>query len=244
LARIGTVLLVVALLAGTTAAFAVTQALKSERWPVISPRLDRVFAPTCDCPTAAANLSVRLRKADRITAEIVAENGDTVRTLAENRRYPRGEAAFVWDGRTDAGDLAPEGLYRLRLHLQRQDRTILVPVAVRLDDTAPGVVLERVRSQEFSPDGDGVGERVRVVYRSDEPGRAVLSVRGPGVPETVVGRGRTKPAGKASIGWNGTVQGRLLAPGGYTLLLRVSDAAGNLSDPIEVPVRLAPGSAG
>lgn len=244
MARIGILLLVVALLAGTTAAFAVTQALKDERWPVAAPRFDRVFAPTCACPTAAADLTVRLRRADRITAQIVDEDGELVRTLAENRRSPRGDVTFTWDGRTDGGAIAAEGKYRLRLQLRRQERTITVPLAVRVDTTSPRVTLVAAPPPEISPDGDGVRDRVRVVYRSDEPGRAVLSVRGQGLAETSVVRGRTKPEGRASVRWDGRVRGRLLPDGEYVLVLRVHDPAGNVSVPLEVPVRIARGTGG
>jgi len=152
---------------------------------------------------------------------------------------------FTWDGRTDGGAVAPEGRYRLRLRLRRQGRTITVPVAVRLDTTAPQVTLVTARPSEFSPDGDGVRDRVRIVYRSDQAGRALLSGRElEGLSEMPVVRGRTKAAGRASVRWDGKVEGRLLPPGSYVLTLRIQDPAGNLSAPLEVPVRLEFGTGG
>jgi len=40
------------------------------------------------------------------------------------------------------------------------------------------------------------------------------------------------------------VEGRLLPPGSYVLTLRIQDPAGNLSAPLEVPVRLEFGTGG
>ncbi len=51
LPRLLSTLLVVALLGGTAAAFAVTQGLKIEPSPILAPRIDKVFSPVCDCAT-------------------------------------------------------------------------------------------------------------------------------------------------------------------------------------------------
>ena len=47
--RVLSTLLVVSLLGGTAAAFAVTQGLKIEPSPILAPRIDKVFSPVCDC---------------------------------------------------------------------------------------------------------------------------------------------------------------------------------------------------
>lgn len=228
-----------ALLGGTSAAFAVTEALKLERQTVFAPRFDRAFSPVCDCPTERAHLQLRLRKADRLTAEVVDEEGEVARVLAEGRRYRRGSVTFSWDGRTDEGTAAPDGLYRLRLRLHGQDRTILVPITFHLDTRRPTVRIERARPAELTPDGDGRADRVAIAYRSDEGGQAVLSVRGEGLPETVVVTGRPRAAGQVGVSWRGKLAGQPLPPGSYILALRVRDQAGNLSEPVEVPLRIA-----
>jgi len=85
LARIATTLLVLALLGGTAAAFAVTEGLKLEKSPILSTRVTKEFSPTCGCPTRVATISFRLRKADRLRLQIV--RGDAVvRTLVDGRR--------------------------------------------------------------------------------------------------------------------------------------------------------------
>jgi hypothetical protein len=228
--RIATILLLVALLGGTSAAFAITQSLKDEPSPVGVPRFDRLLAPTCECESDTATLGLRLRRADRVTAEIVDTDEKTVRVLADGERFRRGPLELVWDGRDVDGDVVPDGPYRLRVDLAREGRTLLLPTTIRVDATAPTVRLVAV---EVKP------RYATVVYRADERAAAELAVRGESVPETVVVRSRFRPAGRARLNWSGRVDGRRLPAGAYELVLRVRDRAGNVSEPVVTPVELA-----
>lgn len=225
-----TILLLVALLGGTSAAFAITQSLKNEPSPVGVPRFDRVLAPGCDCESDVATLGLRLRRADRVTAEIVDADGRTVRVLADRERFRRGPIELTWDGRGDGGEVVPDGRYRLRVELAREGRSILIPTTIRVDTTAPAVELVAVRTKPG---------RIGVVYRTDERLAGELAVRGEGLPETVVVRGRFRPAGKARLNWSGRVDGQPLPAGDYELVLRVRDPAGNVSEPVTAPLELA-----
>jgi len=230
--RIATILLLVALLGGTSAAFAITQSLKDEPSPVGVPRFDRLLAPTCDCESDTATLGLRLRRADRVTAEIVDAEGETVRVLADRERFRRGPLELVWDGRAENGEVVADGRYRLRVDLARAGRSLLLPTTIRVDATAPTVRLVGIR---VKPD------QVGVVYRTDERAAGELAVRGRRLPETVVVRGRFRPAGRARLNWSGRVDGRPLPAGTYELVLRVRDRAGNISEPVVAPVDLAGG---
>lgn len=236
LRRVAVTALVLALLGGTTAAFALTQALKLERSPVAAPRFDAAFAPTCGCAKhGSARLALRLRKADRIDAAIVDGDGDVVRGLAKDVERPRGLVTFVWNGRTDAGELAPDGRYRLRIHLDRQRRTIVIPNQVRLDTRAPSVEIVTVRPRTFSPDGDGRRDRLAVLYRASEIARPILLVDG-----RIAVRGRGRAAGRQTVAWTGRLIRRTLGPGRYDVSVQVRDAAGNLSfatAPVAVRIR-------
>ena len=81
MARLLPIALVVALLVGTAAAFAVTERLKLVRSPIAAPEIDRVFSPVCDCERDEAAIAFRLREADRVDLAIVDGDGDVVRTL-------------------------------------------------------------------------------------------------------------------------------------------------------------------
>lgn len=223
--RLAVTALVLALLGGTTAAFALTQALKLERSPILAPRFDRTFAPTCECATAEATLELGLRKADSVDAAIVDRKGEVVRVLGENIERPGGTVLFTWDGRDDAGDVVSDGPYRLRIHLDRERRTIVIPNPVQVDTRAPSVRLLAVRPASFSPDGDGRGDRVLITYSASERGRALVLVNG-------VARRLARPhgAGRQQAVWPREIAGKPLRPGRYFVGLRLRDLAGNLSD--------------
>jgi flagellar hook assembly protein FlgD len=228
------IVLVVTLLGGTAAAFAVTEVLKLERSPITAPRFTKHFSPVCGCPKEVARLSLRLRKADTVDAAIVDSGGNTVRTLIEDERYPRGPVSLEWDGRADSGAPVVDGRYRLRIRLEDQHRTIVLPNAIFVDTETPRARVIGAGPQVFSPDDDGARDRVHISYSASEPARGTLLVDG-----VSARTGKLRAEGRASMRWDGTVLGRALGPGLYALALRVEDRAGNVSEPTEaVPVRL------
>lgn len=228
------IVLVLALLGGTAAAFAVTEVLKLERSPVAAPLFTKHFSPVCGCEKELARLSLRLRKADTVDAAIVDSGGKTVRTLVEDERYRRGPVTLEWDGRDDSGAQVADGRYRLRMRLEDQHRTIVLPNPVFVDTQVPRVRVVGVGPQVFSPDDDGRRDRVHVSYSASEPARGTLLVDG-----AAARTGKLRAEGRASMRWDGTVLGRAVGPGLYALALRVEDRAGNVSEPTEaVPVRL------
>src|SRR5439155_27278281 len=89
-----------------------------------------------------------------------------------------GVNSFLWDGRTDAGALAPNGSYLLRVHLAAQRRTILLPNRIVLDTRPPAVLAATASRHLISPDGDGQSDSVKIAYRFSEPAHALLRVRG------------------------------------------------------------------
>src|SRR5262245_3988874 len=82
--------LVLCLLIGSAAAFAVAERLKLERSPVAKPRIQRILGPVCDCPKETATLSFGLRHSDRVTASIVDGKNRRVRVLLDDERRPAG----------------------------------------------------------------------------------------------------------------------------------------------------------
>ena len=138
-ARLAPTLLVGGLLVATAAAFVVTEKLKLTRNPIVAPIVDKALAPTCDCTTATASIRFGLRRPDRVDVEIVDGNGDVVRELARSRPQGRPPATYVWDGRDDDGRVVGEGLYRPRVHLDRQRRTIVMYNRIRVDTTPPRI---------------------------------------------------------------------------------------------------------
>ena len=117
--RIAVTVVVLVLVAGTAAAFALAERLKLERSPVVPTSFTREFSPVCDCDTATATLNLRFRRPETVTARIVTPSGDVVQTLAERERVDPGSTAYVWDGRDAAGTIVPDGRYLLRLDFVR-----------------------------------------------------------------------------------------------------------------------------
>ncbi len=213
-----------ALLGGTAAAFAVTQGLKLEKSPILAPRISKVFSPVCDCATRVAAIGFTLRKPDRVRLQIV-QGDDVVRTLVEGKRLRRGALRYSWNGRDDLGRFVPEGVYKPRIHLQGQRRTIDLPNEMRVDTAAPQIALARVSPGTFSPDGDDRADRVVVSYRVSEPAHGILLVNG---RRRVRTRGQPK---RGELAWYGRAGGRALPAGTYRLRLVAEDRAGNVSRP-------------
>ena len=163
-------LLVVGLLGGTAAAFAVTEGLKLQKSPILGTLVTpKVISPVCACPTGAAAIAFRLRHADHLTMTIENSSGRSVRTLFSNRAIGDGPQTFFWNGRLADGRVAPDGGYRPNLELDDADRSITLPNRIAVDTTKPHVLSVGVDLQKT---------RVVVRYRASEPAHGILYVGG------------------------------------------------------------------
>jgi hypothetical protein len=234
-ARIASTVLVVALLAATAAAFALTQGLKNQPAGISGTKVSRVFSPVCGCKTQTASIAFRLRATDRLDVSVVDGSERVVRTIERDREYAKGPVEIEWDGRDDAGAVLPEGEYKPRIRLRNDRTTYTLPNPIRIDVTAPRLELVAVPSV-FSPDGDRRNDRATFRYRLDERGRGMLFVNGKR-------RGLTRfPRTEDSIVWPGKVDGKGLPQGTYSARLAAFDPAGNVTKrtrPIPVVIRYA-----
>jgi hypothetical protein len=225
LRRFAPLAVVLALLGGTAVAFGVSERLKLERAPIASPEITKIFSPVCECDRGEAEIAFRLREAGRVSVAIVDEEGEVVRELVERRRVPAGgRFETAWDGRDDEGSVVAEGIYRPRLRLTRDRRTIILPNTIEVDTTAPVIRLVSARPDAFSPDGDGRRDRVRVGYELDEQANALLFAN-----RARVGRTRFRPL-EGHLDWYGAIDDRPQPAGRYRLQLGAEDAAGNLAE--------------
>jgi FlgD Ig-like domain len=224
LRRLAPLAVVLVLLGATAVAFGVSERLKLERAPIAAPRITRVFSPVSEGETSRADIEFRLREAGRVSLAIVDSDGDVVRELVDERRLPAGgQFTAGWDGRDGDGLIVAEGIYRPRVRLSRDRRTIILPNPIRVDTTPPRIVRTTVRPQFFSPDGDGRNDLVRVGYRLNEKANAMLYANG--VREV---RTRFRPT-DGVLTWNGKIDGRLQRAGLYRLQVGAQDQAGNLA---------------
>jgi FlgD Ig-like domain len=211
--------LVVCLLGGTAAAFAVTQGLKLDRSPIFGTEVDKLVSPRSGLNAAIA---FRLREADTMTVAVADDDGEVVRMLQPRLRVPARRFAFSWDGRDDAGRPLPEGEYRPRIRLADERQTILLPNDIELDTTAPSFEHGDVRPRVISPDRDGRAEGITVRYSAGEKVHALLFVNGKR-------RYRSRARDSGVIRW-----GVPLPAGRYRLQIAVEDRAGNVSTRADV----------
>jgi hypothetical protein len=216
LPRLAVTVLVLALLAATTTAFALTEVLKLERTPIVRPRFNVAFSPGCACPHDTARLPIRLKKPETMGAVIVDSDGDAVRTLLDAIREPRGRLVLKWDGKDESGAIVPDGTYKMRVSFEGSDRSILVPNPIRADTQPPEADLVSV-----APDVVKLKEPLEIVVDSNERARLLLYADG-----ALVARGKLGDEGSITLVWHGA---SLLATGRHVLRVDVQDRAGNMA---------------
>ena len=228
MARPATTILVLLVLAGSAAAFAISEGLKVQKAAITAVHIDgKIFSPLCDCATDRVTIGFRLTRSDRLTVGIVDSNGQIVRTLVGSRVYGRGKHHFTWNGATGVGAVVPDGVYKPRIHLHRAGRTLVLPNPITVDTVSPRIRVVSVHPRVISPDGDGRSDVVRVRYRIDERAHALLYVNS-------VLRARTKFQRQSdTIDWYGRAGGHALPPGSYRLSVAAVDIAGNPSDQVQ-----------
>jgi hypothetical protein len=215
--RITLIVLAVALLVGSAAAFTRSERLKLAASPVGKPKFDRRLSPACGCAHAASSLSFLLRRPERLDVSVVDSDGGHFATLADAKESEAGTVSFEWDGRDDEGQVAPDGRYRLKVRLERDRRTILIPKTILVDTAPPQVgIVEAVTTE------DGVLVR----YRTDEAVRVRVLLD----DEKIANDSRLKP-GVGRVTWEpaGT-------PPASGVTLVAVDRSGNRTEPLPVSI--------
>jgi hypothetical protein len=224
-ARVLSTAIVLALLAATAVAFAITEGAKLEHSPILRTRVSPVFSPDGKSQPNA-EISFELRTRERISVWIETSDGKRVRYLLTNRTFPAGSHVdLLWDGVADNGLAEPDGKYLPVVKLERSHRTIVLPSPIRLDTKPPVITVRHPLYPIISPDRDGRHDTFRIHYTLNEPAHAILAVRGRRVEFT---RGQ-KLSGV--LVWNGTLNGHPARPGRYLLTVSAQDTAGNVAKP-------------
>ncbi len=218
--RVLTTVTLLGLLVATAAAFAITEHLKLVKSDVAGVEIPlKVFSPVCHCGTSRATVGVKLRHPGHVSVTIVDSAGKRVATIASGvLMQARESKAFPWDGRTDAGGLAPDGVYHPWIELPRQTFRLLNNIT--LDTRPPKVVSAATRKAKpvlFA----GPGRTIAIRYTLDGKAHAVVYL---GRQKIIVGR-KVQPSDK--IKWAGTLGGRPLPAGKYVLSVGAQDVAGN-----------------
>jgi hypothetical protein len=113
------------LVLATLAAFGIAQQIKRTGRVLDRVQLTREMTPDGDGINDVARVRFRLGRPDRADVQIINSDDEVVRTLASDRRLESYRFyAFLWDGFHDVGVRAPSGIYRLRVVLREQGRTL------------------------------------------------------------------------------------------------------------------------
>jgi FlgD Ig-like domain len=209
------VVVIAAIMAGTSLAFFVTERAKLRRPLVTDTAVDKQFSPSCRCRRQVARIAFRLPGAARITVQIVNAAGQPVTTLVRDRLLSSGLKKFEWRGRSARGRVLPDGAYRPQVIFTRQHRRLVLPSPIELDTTRPRLEHYSARIR---------GRRIALQYVFSEPAQAMLLVDG----RLAELKRLSLSAGRLT--WAGIFpNGHAAARGPHRILLVGVDLAGNRS---------------
>ena len=221
------------LIAATFAAFFVAQRLKAEPAEIIGVKLIKFFSPNGDGVRDAENISFRLKRRDDVTVDIVDAAGGRVRRLALSvRAEPYRPVRFSWNGKDDNGQVAADGLYRVRIGLHGQGRSVVYPKSFSLDTTAPTPAVIRTDPSVVAP-GTAVRVKIRGAGKRKAPKFQVIRTD---VDPQLTVRRFDGAKGRRSATWDGlTDAGKPAPPGVYLIAVTAEDRSGNVGTGPKLP---------
>jgi hypothetical protein len=216
------------LVGATFAAFFVAQRLKSAPPVITVASLNRDFSPALH----PQQFSIFLKDDDDVTVDVVTQDGDRVRRLADDVHAVAHRALRLeWDGRRDDGTRAPDGNYRVRVSLRNEGRSTVIQRTMRLDTKPPTSVVCvgkpcKTRSNEnlgnvVAPSAKSVRVYIKGISRAYRTRFTVY--RTDQAKPVVVDRFQAKRGAHVGV-YAGAA---LRQPGTYLIQAEVRDRAGN-----------------
>ena len=195
-----------------------------------------LITPNADGSFDVARLSYSLRRSAQVSIYLVNGQGQRYFFRRDVRRSP-GDYAVDFGGVID-GRMLPDGEYKVVIsavpHEGGRDSEWEASLVIREADTEyPEIRGFTVFPERFTPDRDGLGDRVRIAYDlSKEVARVSLHLEGPDGQRYPVPEDRIRKAGAAGRhehDYDGGIDMGAEPPpaGTYTVVLEVEDAVGN-----------------
>jgi hypothetical protein len=240
------------LVGASFSAFFVAQRLKSTP-PFIEVRaITQYFSPNGDGRRDVNRISIRLRVSDDATIDVVNLDGDRVKRLADSTpMVAHRPLRLVWDGTGDDGRVVPDGQYRLRVSLRKENRSATVQRTTRVDTRAPKSAVcvgtpcsDTKNAANIVSQGD---RRIKIYIKGVSPWYATtfkLYRTDQGKPRFVADIPELRPGFHRKV-WDGLVDDKPLPAGTYLVQATVRDKAGNFGvTPSEFAVGAIPGRPG
>jgi flagellar hook assembly protein FlgD len=226
------------LVVATFGAFFLASRLKAQ--PAVLADLVRLqyFSPNGDGRRDVEPIRFKVKLDDQAAVDIIDRDGARVRRVAGALQIRRGVVnRVVWDGKQDDGRRAPDGVYRMRLILAGEGRSILGGKSFTLDTVPPAPAVVVDKNTPIIAPGKGVKFRIRGIGPSARPQFTVLRTDGAN-PQPV--RRWTGRRGRQSFFWDGRDDaGRPVAPGTYLIAVSAADKAGNIGTGPPMPLSAA-----
>jgi flagellar hook assembly protein FlgD len=214
------------LLVATFGAFFLASRLKAQPAELSDLKRVKYFSPNGDGRRDIEPIDFRVDLDDEAAVDIVDADGARVRRIMERLPIRPDRTMHVrWNGRDDEGRVAPDGVYRMRLILRGEGRSILAGKAFNLDTRPPdpAVIVDR-RTPIVAP-GSPVRFRVRGAGATSRPRFRVLRTDVTPIRTVRDWRGRR---GRHSFTWDGADgEGRPVPPGTYLIAVTARDKARN-----------------
>ncbi len=164
-----------------------------------------------------------LRGVKRFDLRIMDKDGQLVKNFSGQNRAPE---TYAWDGLSNDGKRLPDGEYRAELVLDydKGDHHQVRTAPFIIDTGAPTVELTAEYTL-FSPDGDGLRDRLPISQKSsvEDLWEGEITDSSGEVVKSIFWKGNA-----AGFSWDGTDEnGNRIPDGLYTYTLRSTDRAGN-----------------